>query len=620
MPTPKELTVDIDPLTRSARFHLAFAAPPEDGSVDCAAVSLDTGDGDLIELGERCAPTHVAWRDNRELVLAAHTYDTDGSFRAILHWGEERFTAEVDAAPPPTPLAAPAGVGGPALDLFELRRINDNPFAVMLAVHVSGLTSEQRVRVDSGGGPIVWIDAAGGSAQRSATLEYAKIGEYNVTVDLVDGRGFWLATLGEAPLSVAEPVEPPASAALAPAVAAEVALAVTISPDVSEMASSSAVATPWLPFRYARPAWAWARTYKAAGSSAVSRSLAPGAYLAIRQETAVAGQLWYQTGGYDWIQASSVALLTPSELRGVELQGPGPGPGPTPDPGPVRYGVVTVRVLNVRAQPGVRPDNPVIGTLVYNSSVSIYEESSYAGALWYRIGDNRWVYAAYIRVLPSAQGDRMPAAAPLAAALQPTLPLGWIVAPSLYVRAEPATTAAIVGELPHNQAVNVLETQNVAGQSWLRIGAGQWVTSAWVGVARAKARPLQIGANERWVGVCLKEQTAIAYEGDKPVYAALVATGLPGTPTVQGIFRTWWRVDSRRMAGGSGAGYYYLEEVTWTCYFHGGYALHTAYWHDAFGRTRSHGCVNLSPYDAWWIFQWSAVGGAKSPAVYVYWS
>ena len=109
----------------------------------------------------------------------------------------------------------------------------------------------------------------------------------------------------------------------------------------------------------------------------------------------------------------------------------------------------------------------------------------------------------------------------------------------------------------------------------------------------------------------------MAYEGDKPVYTALVATGLPGTPTVQGIFRTWWRLESRRMAGGSGAGYYYLEEVTWTCYFHGGYALHTAYWHDAFGRPRSHGCVNLSPYDAWWLFQWSAPGGANSPAVYV---
>ena len=118
------------------------------------------------------------------------------------------------------------------------------------------------------------------------------------------------------------------------------------------------------------------------------------------------------------------------------------------------------------------------------------------------------------------------------------------------------------------------------------------------------------------MAVNLKEQTAVAYEGDRPVYAALVATGLPGTPTVQGVFRTWRRLDTGVMAGSG----YYIEDVTWTCYFYSGYALHTAYWHDGFGRPRSHGCVNLSPYDAWWVYQWSAAGGPNSPAVYVYWS
>ena len=62
---------------------------------------------------------------------------------------------------------------------------------------------------------------------------------------------------------------------------------------------------------------------------------------------------------------------------------------------------------------------------------------------------------------------------------------------------------------------------------------------------------------------------------------------------------------------------YYLEEVVWTEFFYSGYALHSAYWHDAFGRPRSHGCVNFSLHDAWWIYQWSAAGGATSPAVVV---
>jgi hypothetical protein len=40
-------------------------------------------------------------------------------------------------------------------------------------------------------------------------------------------------------------------------------------------------------------------------------------------------------------------------------------------------------------------------------------------------------------------------------------------------------------------------------------------------------------------------------------------------------------------------------------YFHRGYAIHGAYWHDQFGAVRSHGCVNLSPADAKFIFGWT---------------
>ena len=193
---------------------------------------------------------------------------------------------------------------------------------------------------------------------------------------------------------------------------------------------------------------------------------------------------------------------------------------------------------------------------------------------------------------------------------------------SLNVRARPGVSPdnPPIDEVLHNQRLDILESRMVDGARWYRIGIDRWVSGQSVAAASLKARPSAIRANERWVGVNLSQQTAVAYEGDRPVYAAMVATGLPGTPTVQGIFRTWQRLASGKMSGGSVAtgGYYYLEEVTWTCYFYSGYALHTAYWHDAFGRPRSHGCVNFSPYDAWWIFQWSAAGGGNSPAVYVY--
>lgn len=48
-----------------------------------------------------------------------------------------------------------------------------------------------------------------------------------------------------------------------------------------------------------------------------------------------------------------------------------------------------------------------------------------------------------------------------------------------------------------------------------------------------------------------------------------------------------------------------LRDVPWIQYFASGYAIHGAYWHDVFGIPRSHGCVNLSPIDARYVFFWT---------------
>jgi lipoprotein-anchoring transpeptidase ErfK/SrfK len=48
-----------------------------------------------------------------------------------------------------------------------------------------------------------------------------------------------------------------------------------------------------------------------------------------------------------------------------------------------------------------------------------------------------------------------------------------------------------------------------------------------------------------------------------------------------------------------------LRDVPWIQYFASGYALHGAYWHDVFGIPRSHGCINLAPVDARYLFFWT---------------
>ena len=50
---------------------------------------------------------------------------------------------------------------------------------------------------------------------------------------------------------------------------------------------------------------------------------------------------------------------------------------------------------------------------------------------------------------------------------------------------------------------------------------------------------------------------------------------------------------------------YAIERVPWVQYFKGDAGLHAAFWHDAFGSRRSHGCINLSPRDARFLFEFT---------------
>lgn len=106
---------------------------------------------------------------------------------------------------------------------------------------------------------------------------------------------------------------------------------------------------------------------------------------------------------------------------------------------------------------------------------------------------------------------------------------------------------------------------------------------------------------EKWIEVNLTQQRVTAWEGNIPVLTFLSSTGLPGTPTVQGQYNIYWKLESTLMTGPG----YYLPDVPYTMYFYAGYALHGAYWHNNFGQPMSHGCVNLSNDNAKALFEWA---------------
>ncbi|MFT5359108.1 MAG: hypothetical protein ACI9KE_006351 [Polyangiales bacterium] len=163
-----------------------------------------------------------------------------------------------------------------------------------------------------------------------------------------------------------------------------------------------------------------------------------------------------------------------------------------------------------------------------------------------------------------------------------------------------------VGEAEQYARFTVEEVSTVDGVEYAIGAGGLAVRRESVRVAR-RSRPDEAVASDNWIHVDLAEQTLVAYADGEPVYATLVASGREGYDTPRGVFRIREKYVSATMDGSDPVdGDFEVEEVPWTMYYWGSFALHGAYWHDDFGQVRSHGCTNLAPADARWLFEWSS--------------
>jgi L,D-transpeptidase catalytic domain len=216
----------------------------------------------------------------------------------------------------------------------------------------------------------------------------------------------------------------------------------------------------------------------------------------------------------------------------------------------------------------------------------------------------------YIRGGSACRQIEMPSFHGLAFSRTPSESFGWILGTTA-VRAAPGSTGDVMGKRYRFQIVPILEWAEAEGLAWVRIGEATWVAAKDVAVVTPDpARPEGVEA-DRWISINLFEQTLAAYEGGRLVFATMVSSGLPGWWTQPGTFQVYAKLDQDDMSGSFEADrsdYYLLQDVPWVMYYDKARALHGAYWHNGYGYARSHGCVNLSPTDAHWLYNWAEMG------------
>jgi len=160
--------------------------------------------------------------------------------------------------------------------------------------------------------------------------------------------------------------------------------------------------------------------------------------------------------------------------------------------------------------------------------------------------------------------------------------------------------------------------RDILGRGWYRIEDDKLERPFFARAENFRPIPLaeltpissDIPPEDKRIEVSLGQQWVQCYEGNDLVFSTRVSTGQP-TPdrryeTPRGRFTISRKRSSRHMAEGNLAAGYDLPGVPWVAYLSAdGIAFHGTYWHNDFGARRSHGCVNLTPQAAKWLYRWT---------------
>ena len=247
------------------------------------------------------------------------------------------------------------------------------------------------------------------------------------------------------------------------------------------------------------------------------------------------------------------------------------------------------------------------------TNTTISDDETAYNRVWYQVDDGGYVYSGGIQPVRTILNEPQ------------TIPtrgvLGEISVPFTEARLEPDTNAEFIYRL-YYETVHWIATSTVHpedGSVWYALLDDKFDRYYYIPAQHirilpdAELTPLSphIPDENKLIEVRLDEQLLLAYENRQLVFATRTSTGgkrLSGTYTTPvGDFITYHKRPTRHMANGDIASNGFdLPGVPWVLYItESGISFHGTYWHNDYGRPRSHGCINLTPQAAKWLYRWT---------------
>jgi hypothetical protein len=247
------------------------------------------------------------------------------------------------------------------------------------------------------------------------------------------------------------------------------------------------------------------------------------------------------------------------------------------------------------------------------TKITIGKSEDSFNMVWYKVGDEGFVHSGEIQpVLTNTN--------PVVAEIPKDGAVAEVTVPFTDAHWKPAEDAPVAYRFYFATTYWVMElVQDEAGNPWYGVRDDKWEYIFYVPATHLRLIPPNelklisenVPSNQKKIEVHLPKQVLIAYEYDQPVFTARVATGAIFSngdySTPSGRYMTFHKRSSRHMARGNlAANGYDLPGVPWNSYItEEGIAFHGTYWHNNFGRPRSHGCINLTPQAAKWVYLWT---------------